>query len=228
MRHKRARGRVIAAFALGIGLLLSFSAIAEDAQQIHSTIHGSVVIRFEGVSVVGELDGEMTLSGHLPVDGVATRFQASGRARGIAKRAEALKESLGWGLFTATGTLDSGAQLEIHGAAIMRGEGITLTDGLTAYGSGSFLLVILLENTRIEMTGEIRGSGRGRLVPAEEPATIAFSGSGETVLEPHSEGPGVDTSNPDDETSLDRLLWNLELWPEELSHEFLPLFDAAP
>ncbi len=228
MAHRTARGRTIGTLALGMGLLLSFSTGAEEAQQIHSTIHGSVVIRFEGVSIVGELDGEITLSGDLPVDGVATAFQASGRARGIAKRAEALKESLGWGVFAATGTLDSGAQLEIHGAAIMRGEGITLADGLTAYGSGSFVLVILLENTRIETTGEIRGSGSGRLVPAEEPAAIAFSGSGETVLEPHSEVPGVDTSNPDDETSLDRLLWDLELWPEELSYEFLRLFDVVP
>jgi len=65
-------------------------------------------------------------------------------------------------------------------------------------------------------------------VPAEEPATIAFLGSGETVLEPHSEVPGVDTSNPDDETSLDRLLWDLKLWPKELSHEFLQLFNVVP
>lgn len=228
MEHKTARGCVIAAFALGIGLLLSLLTIAEDAQQIHSTIHGNVVIRFEGVSIVGELDGEITLSGYLPVDGVATLFQASGNARGIAKRVPALNESLGWGLFTATGTLESGAQLEIHGAAIMRGEGITLTDGLTAYGSGSFLLVVLLENTRIEMTGEIRGSGTGKLVPAKEPITIAFSGFGEAVLEPHSENPGVDTPNPNDETSLDRLLWDLKLWPQELSCEFLRLFDASP
>ena len=223
-----ARGCVIAAFALGISFLLSLSTIAEDAQQIHSTIHGSVVIRLEGVNVVGELDGEITLSGYLPVDGVATPFQASGNARGIAKRVEELKEGLGWGVFTATGTLDSGAPIEIHGAAIARGEGIALADGLTAYGSGSFALLVLLVNSRIEMTGEMRGSGTGKLVPAEEPATIAFSVSGETVLEPHSENPGVDTSNPDDKPSLDKLLWDLELWPEELSHEFLRLFDAAP
>jgi len=228
MGHKRVHGCVIVAFALGISLLLSFSTIAEDVHQIHSTIHGDVVIRFEGVSILGELDAEITLSGYLPVDGVATSFQASGNARGIAKRAEALNESLGWGVFTATGTLDSGAQLEIHGAAIMRGEGIALTDGLTAYGSGSFALLVLLADSRIEMTGEIRGSGTGKLVPAEEPATIASSGFGETVLEPHSEVPGVDNSNPDDETSLHRLLWDLKLWPEELSHEFLRLFDAAP
>ncbi len=228
MKKRTTRSCVIVAFALGISLLLSFSTIAEDAEQIHSTIQGSVVIRLEGVNVVGELDGEITLSGYLPVDGVATSFQASGRARGIAKRAEALNESLGWGVFTATGTLDSGAQLEIRGAAIARGEGIALADGLTAYGSGSFALLVLLADSRIEMTGEMRGSGTGKLVPAEEPATIAFSVSGETVLEPHSENPGVDTSNPDDETSLDRLLWNLDLWPEELSDEFLRLFDAAP
>jgi len=228
MGHRRERGCTIAALALGIGLLLSSSAGAEELQQMHLTIHGGVVVRFEGVSIVGELDAEITLSGHLPVDGVATPFRASGRALGIAKQVEELKESLGWGVFTTTGELENGAQIEIHGAAIMRAEGISLTDGLTVYGSGSFFLVVLLANRRIGVTGEIHGSGSGRLVPAEEPATIAFSGSGETVLEPHSEVPGVDTSNPDDETSLDRLLWDLELWPEELPHEFLRLYDAAP
>jgi len=230
MGHRTARGCTIKtlALAMGISLLLSPSTGAEDAQQIHSTIHGSVVIRFEGVSIIGELDAEITLSGNLPVDGVATPFQASGRARGIAKRVEALKDSFGWGVFTTTGELGNGAQIEIHGAAIMRADGITLTGGLTAYGSGSFFLVILLANTRIEATGEIHGSGSGRLVPAEEPATIAFSASGETVHEPHSEVRGLDTSNPEDETSLDRLLWDLELWPKELSHEFLQLFNAAP
>jgi len=211
-----------------MGLLLSFSTGAEDPQQIHSTIHGSVVIRFEGVSIIGELDAEITLSGYLPVDGVATFFQASGRARGIAKPVDALKESLGWGVFTAAGTLETGAPIEIRGAAIMRGEGIALVDGLTVYGAGSFFLVVLLANARIEATGEIHGSGSGRLVPAEEPATIAFSASGETIFEPHPEVRGVDASNPDDETSLGSLLWNQELWPEELSHEFLRLFDAAP
>jgi len=227
MGHRTARGCAIVALALGMGLLLSFSTGAEDAQQIHSTIHGSVVLRFEGVSIIGELDAEITLSGYLPVDGVATFFQASGRARGIAKPVDVLKESLGWGVFTATGTLETGAPIEIRGAAIMRGEGIALVDGLTVYGAGSFFLVVLLANTRIEATGEIHGSGSGRLVPAEEPATIAFLASGETIFEPHPEVRGVDASNPDDETSLGRLLWNLELWPEELSHEFLRLFDAA-
>jgi len=228
MGHRMARGCAIVALALGIGLLLSFSTGAEDAQQIHSTLHGSVVIRFEGVNIVGEVDAEITLSGHLPVDDVATPFQASGRARGIAKRVPALNESLGWGMFTAAGTLTSGAQIEIHGAAIMRADGISLTDGLTAYGSGSFFLVVLLANTRFEATGEIHGSGSGRLVPAQEPATIAFSASGETIFEPHSEVRGVDASNPEGEMSLDRLLWNLELWPEELSHEFLQLFNVVP
>ena len=206
MGQRTARGCVMMTLLLGMGLLLSFSTGAEEPQQMHSTIHGSVVIRFEGVSIIGELDAEITLSGYLPVDGIATFFQATGRALGIAKYAEVLKESLGWGVFTTTGELENGAQIEIRGAAIVRGEGIALVDGLTAYGSGSFFLVVLLENTRIETTGEIRGSGSGRLVPAEEPATIAFSGSGETVLEPHSEGWSVDAPNPDDETSLDRLL----------------------
>ena len=228
MGQRTARGCAIAALALAIALLLSLSAIAEDTEQIHSTIHGGVVLRFEAWSIVGELDAEITLSGYLSVDGVATSFQASGRARGIAKPAEGLNETLGWGVFTATGALDSGAQIEIHGAAILRGEGITLADGLTLYGSGSFVLVALLENTRIEMTGEIRGSGTGKLVPAEEPATIAFLGSGETVHEPHSEFRRPGTPDPDDETSLERVLWDLELWPEELSHEFLRLFEAAP
>ena len=228
MGHRTARGCTIRTLALGIGLLLSSSTGAEDAQQIHSTIHGSVVIRFEGVSIVGELDAEIALSGHLPVDGVATSFQASGRALGIAKHVEALKDSFGWGVFTTTGALENGAQIEIHGAAIMRADGISLTGGLTVYGSGSFYLVILLADRQIEATGEIHGSGSGRLVPAQEPATIAFSSSGETVFEPHSEVRGVDTSNPEDEMSLDRLLWNLELWPEELSHEFLQLFNVVP
>ena len=229
MGHRTARGCAIVALALRIGLLLSFSTGAEDPQQIHSTIHGSVVLRFEGVSIIGELDAEITLSGHLPVDGVATPFQASGRARGIAKPVDVLNESLGWGVFTAAGTLETGAPIGIRGATIVRGEGIALVDGLTAYGAGSFFLVVLLANTRIETTGEIRGSGSGKLVPAQEPATIAFLASGETIFEPHSEVRGVDnTSNPDDETSLGSLLWDLELWPEELSHEFLRLFDAAP
>jgi len=213
---------------LVMGLLLSFSAIAEDLQPMHSTIHGSVVVRFEGLSIVGELDAEITLSGHLPVDGVATPFQASGRDRGIAKYVEGLNESLGWGVFTTTGELENGTQIEIHGAAIMRAEGISLTGGLTVYGSGSFFLVVLLANTQIGVTGEIHGSGSGRLVPAEEPATIQFSASGETVHEPHSEFRGPGTSNPEDETSLDRLLWNLELWPQELPHEFLRQFEASP
>ncbi len=65
-------------------------------------------------------------------------------------------------------------------------------------------------------------------MPAEEPVTIAFYASGEAVLEPHSEVWGFDTPDPDDETSLNRLLWNLELWPQELPHEFLRLYDAAP
>jgi hypothetical protein len=229
MGHRTARSRTIRTLALGIGLLLSFSTNAEDAQQMHSTIHGGVVIRFEGMSIVGELDAEIALSGYLPIDGVATPFQASGSARGIAKAVPALKESLGWGVFAASGELEGGVQFEIHGAAIMRADGISLTDGLTAYGSGSFFLVVLLANTRIEATGEIHGSGSGRLVPAEEPATIAFSASGETIFEPHSELRGVDnTSNPDDETSLDSLLWNLELWPKELSHEFVQLFNVVP
>ena len=228
MRHRTARGCAMMALMLGIGLLISSSTGAEDLQPMQSTIHGKVVLRFEGVSIVGELDAEITLSGYLPVDGVAIPFQASGRARGIAKPVPALNESLGWGVFTTKGALEHGAQIEIHGAAIMRAGGISLTGGLTAYGSGSFFLVVLLANTRIEATGEIHGSGSGKLVPAEEPATIAFSASGETVFEPHSEVRGVDTSNPEGETSLDRLLWNLELWPEELSHEFLQLFNASP
>ena len=192
------------------------------------TIDGGVVIRFESVGIVGDLDAEITLSGHLPVDGIATPFKASGRARGIAEPVAALNENLGWAVFTTVGTLETGAPIEIHGAAVMRAEKISLTDGLTAYGSGSFALVVLIENTRIETTGEIRGSGSGRLVPPEEPATIAFSASGSAVLKPHSEGPEVDTPASDDETSLDRHLWDVELWPEELSHDFLRLFDAAP
>ena len=229
MGQRTARGCAMMTLLLGMGLLLSFPTGAEEPQQMYSTIHGSVVIRFEGISIIGELDAEITLSGYLPVDGVATFFQATGRALGIAKYAEALKESFGWGVFTTTGELENGAQIEIRGAAIVRGEGIALVDGLTAYGSGSFFLVVLLANTRIETTGEIRGSGSGRLVPAQEPATIAFSASGETIFEPHSEVRGVDnTSYPDDETSLGRLLWDLKLWPQELSHEFLQLFDAAP
>ena len=228
MGHRTARGRAIMGVVLVTGLLLSLSASAEDLQPMHSTVHGKVVLRFEGVSIIGELDAEITLSGHLPVDSVATPFQASGSARGIAKPVAALNESLGWGVFTATGTLETGAPIEIRSAVIMRGEGIALVDGLTAYGSGSFFLVVLLANTRIETTGEIRGSGSGRLVPAEEPVTIAFSASGETIFEPHSEVRGADAFNPDDETSLGRLLWDLKLWPEELSQDFLRLFDASP
>ncbi len=228
MEHRTPRVCAMLPVVLGMGLLLSFSTGAEELQTMHSTVYGRVVLRFEGFSIVGELDGEITLSGHLPVDGVATPFQASGRARGIAKQVETLKDSYGWAVFTTAGELETGAQIEIRGAAIMRGEGISLTNGLTAYGSGSFFLVVLLANTRIEATGEIHGSGSGWLVPAEEPATIAFSASGETVLEPLPEVRGVDASNPDDETSLDRLLWNLELWPKELSHEFLQLFNVVP
>jgi len=228
MEYRTARGCVMTALAVGMALLLSFSTGAEELQQMHLMIDGGVVIRFESVGIVGELDAEIALAGHLPEDGIATPFQARGRARGIAKPVPAINEGLGWGVLTATGTLDSGAQIEIHGAAVMRGEGISLIDGLTAYGSGSFALVVLIENTRIETTGEIRGSGSGRLVTAEEPATIAFAASGEAVFEPHSKLRGPNESHPDDETSLDSLLWDLELWPEELPHEFLRLFDAAP
>lgn len=228
MAHRTARRFTMTLLFLMVGLLMSSPAGAEDLQPMQSAVYGSVVLRFEGFSIVGELDGEMTLSGVLPIDGVATPFEASGTARGIARQVPALDEGLGWGVFTATGVLENGAPIEFRGGVIMRGEGITLIDGLTAYGSGNFLLVILVENARIETTGEIRGSGTGRLVPAEEPVTIAFAASGQTVFEPHWEVRGADRSNPGDGPSLASLLWDLELWPEELLHDFLRLFDTTP
>ena len=192
---------------------------------------GTLVLWFDKTSVTAELRGDLSLSGVLPIEGETTSFVTDGQITGAGEGDTMTLEGVAWVIFRCYGSLENGEEVEIRGGFIIDSGDFLLSADATGEGAGSVYLVALLTDTdtRIEVTANVGGSLSGSFVPADDPCTMQLAITGTMSLEEACLASSLRSDPIDVEALQERLPWDPDTWPDELSSQLLHLLvDSRP
>ena len=156
-------------------LLVLFVGVAGFGQTLFcgsGDFSGTAVLWFTKTTVTAQLDGALSLSGVLPVEGEAVSFVAEGEIVGAGEGDTATLAGVAWMTFIGHGTLASGEGVAVRGGLTADSEDFLISVDAEGEGTGSFFLMILLGETRHEITGSTCGATAGSFVPPDDPSTM--------------------------------------------------------
>jgi len=214
-------------------MVLTLAAMADEPQTPSSQVYyGDVtetaILWFAGTSVTTEIHGDFALSGSLTIEDEAIPFATCGEINGFGEGDTATFTGVMWAIFTAAGTLGNGEEVEIRGGLIVDGGDFLLATEAAGEGTGTFYMMILLTDARIEVAGTVYGSASGSFVPPDDPYTMQLDVSGTMRFEATSTMHSLSNIPIDLGTLQERLPWDLDMWPEDLFSRLLLLLGESP
>jgi hypothetical protein len=177
-RNKMKR-TLIAALLLAFG---SFCSLAADAFRADADATGTVVLWFLGQDVTADVLADVTLSGTLLLDGVATPFTVSGHATGSGTGNLNTLAVDAMIVFTAEGKTESGTALTIQGGISVDGLDAATTSSTSVQGRGRFYFLITTTGGRWTAEGDAAGSASGSFVVPNDPLSMQMAGAGAFAL----------------------------------------------
>ena len=168
---------VILFLALG-----SFCGLAADTFRAAADAAGTVVLWFLGQEVTADVRADVTLSGTLLLDGVATPFTVSGRATGSGAGNLNTLAADAMIVFTAEGKTESGTPLAIQGGISVDGLDAATTTSTSGQGHGRFYFLITMAGGRWTVEGDATGTVSGSFVVPDDPVSMQMTGAGTFTL----------------------------------------------
>lgn len=184
---------------------------------------GTVILWFAKTTVTAQLSGALSLSGVLPVEGETVSFVAEGEIVGAGEGDTATLSGVAWMTFIGHGTLANGEDVAVRGGLTADSGDFLISADAEGEGTGSFFLMILLGETRHEVAGSACGATAGSFVPPDDPSTMQLVTSGTMDFESTSSVSYLRSDPIEVETLQQRLPWDLDTWPNELSSYLLDL-----
>jgi hypothetical protein len=169
----------IAVLLLALG---SFCGLAADTFRADAAATGTVVLWFLGQEVTADVRAEVTLSGTLFLDGIATPFAVTGRATGSGGGNLNTLAVDAMIVFTAEGKTESGIPLTIQGGISVDGLEATTTTSTSGQGHGRFYFLITTGGGRWTVEGDATGSASGAFVVPDDPVSMQMAGVGTFTL----------------------------------------------
>lgn len=212
--------------SLAVLLLVLFVGVASLGQTLfcgRGDFSGTVVLWFARTTVTAQLSGALSLSGVLSVEGEAVSFVTEGEIVGAGEGDTATLSGVAWMTFIGHGTLANGEDVAVRGGLTADSGDFLISADAEGEGTGSFFLMILLGETRHEIAGSTRGATAGSFVPPDDPSTMQLVMSGTMDFEGTSSVSCLRSDPIEVETLQQRLPWDLDTWPNELSSHLLDL-----
>ena len=172
------RKALIATLLLALG---SFCGLAADTFHADADATGTVVLWFLGQDVTADVRADVTLSGTLLLDGVATPFTVSGRATGSGAGNLNTLAADAMIVFTAEGKTESWPPLTIQGGISVDGLDAATTS-TSGQGHGRFYFLITMAGSRWTVEGDATGSASGTFVVPDDPLSMQMAGVGTFTL----------------------------------------------
>jgi len=171
--------------ALMVTLLLALGSVcglAADTFHADADATGTVVLWFLGQDVTADVRADVTLSGIMLLDGVATPFTVSGRATGSGGGNLNTLAVDAMIVFTAEGKTESGTPLTIQGGISVDGLEVATTTSTSGQGHGRFYFLITMVGGRWTVEGDATGSASGSFVVPDDPVSMQMAGAGTFTL----------------------------------------------
>ena len=184
---------------------------------------GTAVLWFSKTTVTARLDGALSLSGVLSVEGEAVSFEIEGQIVGAGEGDLETLAGVAWMTFIGQGALANGEDVTVRGGLTADSGDFLISVDAEGEGTGSFFLMIALGEIRHEITGSARGATTGSFVPSDDPSTMQLVMSGTMEFESASSVSYLRSEPIDVETLQQRLPWDLDTWPDELVSHLLDL-----
>jgi len=169
------RKALMATLLLALG---SFCGLAADTFHADADATGTVVLWFLGQDVTADVRANVTLSGTLLLNGVATPFAVSGRATGSGTSNLNTLAVNAMIVFTAEGKTESGTPLTIQGGISVDGLEAAATTSTSGKGHGRFYFLITTAGGRWTVEGDATGSASGSFVVPDDPFSMQMIGAG--------------------------------------------------
>jgi len=212
--------------SLVVLLLVLFVGVASFGQTLFcgsGDFSGTVVLWFARTTVPAQLDGALSLSGVLRIEGDAVSFVAEGEIVGAGEGDPATLSGVAWMTFVGHGALANGEDVAVRGGLTADSGDFLISADAEGEGTGSFFLMILSGETRHEITGSTCGATAGSFVPPDDPSTMQLVMSGTMDFESTSSVSYLRSDPIEVETLQQQLPWDLDTWPNELSSHLLDL-----
>jgi hypothetical protein len=210
MRNSLVVALIVAACS-ACGLAASGAAAAgtgADSFYADAGATGTVVLWFLGQEVTADVRADVTISGTLLVNGVATSFSVTANAAGSGTGNLNSLTVDAWVIFDGQGKTESELPLTITGG--MSVDALDpATTSTSGQGRGHFYFLIAAPDGRWIVEGDAVGGASGSFVVPDDPLTMQMTGFGSFTLsgEPRAWTPAENVAFPDWPT---RLLAELE------------------
>ena len=211
---------VVGVLALGIA---ANDTQPPSPQLYYGNVSQTAVLWFERTTVTTQIHGQLVLSGQLAIGDETTSFTTCGKIIGFGQGDTATLTGVMWAIFSLAGALETGEAVEIRGGLTVDSGDFLLTTEATGEGSGTYYLMLLLTDSRTEVTGAVYGSASGSFVRPDDPTTMQLSVSGTMRFEAASTTCFLRDVPIDPETLREWLPWDLEAWPKDLLFQLFRL-----
>ena len=210
--------------AMLFALVLVLPVLSQQDMNAEGSSRLTVVLNFSEKDVSIALEGGLTLSGSVDLDGDTINFSADGTTFGSGVSETATLATIAWTLIDVAGTTEGGTPILIRGGLTAYSSETDLTTLSLGSGCGLFFFVFKFPVRLVYVSGDAEGTGTGTFVPPDDPLTMQVEGTG--ILSFRGNVLSVDVAEEagsEEEALLQALPWELSGWPEDLLGELVEL-----